>query len=444
MCKVRKGLRCRICMGCGLCPGVRAEALRVSGSPGGTEALHVLTDSDSISTRRAAPGGNAGNDWSWGGDVVPAGAHPEGSGQGIRLVTADVGTTTVAMLLHGAQGTVEDRYVALNPQAEYGADVISRIRAAEDADQAKAMHGKIREVLEQGLKRFKKEIGAGESLQMVLAANTTMTYLLMGWDTSELGRAPFRASRLQGAETVIGDVPCFIFPGISAFVGGDIVAGMYACGMGSREEITLLIDLGTNGELVLGNRDRRMACATAAGPAFEGGANRGVWGADMISRLAALKREGLLDETGLLAEEYFERGIRVGNVHVTQKGVRAVQLAKAAVAAGIEVLLEKYGVRAEQVDRVVLAGGFGYYLKPEDAAEIGLLRPELAQKAVAGGNTALSGALLAGSRADILPGELKNLIRGTEALNLAEEPGFEKRYAEAINLQSPIDNLTRR
>lgn len=439
MYKGQKGPRCRVCMGCGLCPGVTAgRAVTAEKNGGDTEALHVLTDSAFVRETAGAFGGD------------------------VRLVTADVGTTTVAMLLHGADGTVEDRYVTLNPQADYGADVISRIRAAEDEDKAGDMRRKILGALELGLDRFRKRLAVGESLQMVLAANTTMTYLLMGWDTSELGRAPFRASRLEAVETDIGGAHSFVFPGMSAFVGGDIVAGMYACGMAEQDGITLLIDLGTNGELVLGGSKRRIACATAAGPAFEGGVNRGVWGADMISRLAALRRAGLLDETGLLAEECFENGVRVGNVHITQDAVRAVQLAKGAIAAGIEVLLEKYGIKAEQVDRVVLAGGFGYYLNPEDAAEIGLLGQKLAGKAKAGGNTALSGALKAGrellaTRRDIicameggggcrpdaghLKEELRKLIHGTEVLNLAEEPDFEKRYIEAINLQSQIDNF---
>lgn len=432
MCRGQKGLRCRVCMGCGLCPGVTAgRAVTADKDGGDSEALNVLTDS---TFARETAGAFVGD---------------------VRLVTADVGTTTVAMLLHGADGAVEDRYVALNPQADYGADVISRIRAAEDEDKAGDMRRKILGTLEQGLDRFRKKLAAGESLQLVLAANTTMTYLLMGWDTSELGRAPFRASRLEAVETDIAGVPCFVFPGMSAFVGGDIVAGMYACGMAEQDGITLLIDLGTNGELVLGGSRRRIACATAAGPAFEGGVNRGVWGADMISRLAALRRAGLLDETGLLAEECFESGVRVGNVHVTQDAVRTVQLAKGAIAAGIEVLLEKYGIKAEQVDRVVLAGGFGYYLRPKDAAEIGLLPEGLAGRAVAGGNTALSGVLKAGRKllapqrggicakdgrdgcrtaAGDLAEELQKLIHGTEVLNLAEEPNFTGRYLDLINL----------
>lgn len=408
----RKGVRCRICTGCGLCPGIVPGQPGTGSKEGGT--MQVLTDSAFTQNLAAAFKGK------------------------VRLVTADLGTTTVAMLLYGTDGTAEDRHLAVNPQTVYGADVISRIRAGEDRDKAEDMRRMILQVLEQGLERFRKRLSGQESLQMVLTANTAMTYFLMGWDTSELGRAPFRASRLDGGEIQIGGVPCFVFPGVSAFVGGDITAGMYACGMGEREEIMLLIDLGTNGEIVLGNRAKRIACAAAAGPAFEGGVNRGVWGADMISRIAALRREGLLDETGLLAESCFESGVRVGNVSVTQEAVRAVQLAKGAITAGIETLLERYGITAEQVDRVVLAGGFGYYLNPEDAALIGLLRPELARKAEAGGNTALSGALKAGVKlicgAAASTEELQKLIRGTKAVNLAEEADFAERYVRAMGL----------
>lgn len=410
----KKGLRCRICTGCGLCPGVTPEG-------SGAGKIHVLADEGFTDGGRFSA---------------------ESAASGRRLAAVDVGTTTVAMLLYGADGRVEDRYAAVNPQTAYGADVISRIRAAEDAGKAEAMRRQILEVLEQGIRRFQRRLAPEESLQLVLAANTTMTYLLMGWDTSELGCAPFRASRLSAVNTEIGGVPCFIFPGMSAFVGGDITAGLYACGMAEREEITLLVDLGTNGEMALGNRERRIACATAAGPAFEGGANRGIWGADMVSLLAALRREGLLDETGLLAEPWFDTGVRAGNVLVTRQAVRSLQLAKAAVAAGIGILLEKYGITAGEVERVVLAGGFGYYLKPEDAADIGLLPEKLAEKAAAGGNTALAGGRLAGRNLlcsedgqSLLLHQLRELTEGTQCLNLAEEPDFGERYMGLMELK---------
>lgn len=403
----KKGLRCQICTGCGLCPGITPEGSMAGG-------LRVLAEDAVLGMRLPIKGAR-------------------------RLAVADVGTTTVAMLLYAGDGSVEERFVAVNPQTGYGADVISRIRAAEDRNAAKDMQDQILQVLGQGLARFQGRLKEGEELFLVLAANTTMTYLLMGWDPAELGHAPFQAARLDSVETKVCGVPCFVFPGLSAFVGGDIVAGIYACGM-CEKGLTLLLDLGTNGEIVLGNSEKRIACATAAGPAFEGGVNRGIWGADMISLLARLRREGILDETGLLAEPYFADGIRIGNVRVTKEAVRSVQLAKGAIAAGIETLLKRFGANAKEIERVVLAGGFGYYLQPGAAADIGLFPKGLAERTVTGGNTALSGALMAG-RYILSEGTCQSfdkLLQGTvlrtEVLNLAEDPGFEQRYLSRLTL----------
>ena len=413
MCKIsKKGLKCQICTGCGLCPGVSTE----NGLGAGSGSLHVLT-----------------------GDSLAEGSifFPR---NGKRLAAADIGTTTIAMQLYGEDGSVEERFAAVNPQTVYGADVLSRIKAAEDASQAKEMQRLVQETLKQGIKRFRKRLAEKEELYLVVAANTTMTYLLMGWDTGELGRAPFAASELSGAEFEIDGVMCLVLPAFSAFVGGDILAGCLACKMAEQKEITLLIDLGTNGELLLGNADRRLACATAAGPAFEGGVNRGIWGADMVRLLATLRREGVLDETGLLEETYFDKGIRIGNVCVTQSAVRNVQLAKAAVSAGIEILLKRYGISYEAVDRIVLAGGFGYYLNPEDAAEIGLLPHVFVDRTVSGGNTALTGAMLAGRQ--LLSSDMKSVWKQlvkyrekTAVLNLAMEPEFEELYMRSMQLK---------
>ena len=405
----KKGLRCQICTGCGLCPGI---------TPAGSAAggVHVLAE-EALSEKSMRIQGSR------------------------RLVTVDVGTTTIAMLFYGQDGSVADRYVAVNPQTVYGADVISRIQAAENPQAAADMKAKVLQILNQGIRRFSELLEHGETLYLVLAANTTMTYLLMGWDPAELGKAPFHVSHLAGTEIEICGVQSYVFPGLSAFVGGDITAGIYACGMCEQEELTLLLDLGTNGEIVLGNRERRIASATAAGPAFEGGVNRGVWGSDMISLLARLRQEEILDETGLLAEPYFKRGIRIGNVTVTQEAVRSVQLAKGAIAAGVDILLDRYGVDPEAVGRVVLAGGFGYYLRPEAAAAIGLLPESLACKVITGGNTALSGALMAGRRiladggCEGLRDQLADTVLKTEVFNLAEEPRFGQQYMRLLSLK---------
>lgn len=411
--KEKMGLRCRICTGCGRCVG---------------KEIRILADAPLQDNPRDDDNG-AGDLWGF------------GAGKFEGVIAADIGTTTIAMVLYGGEGETKDRFVCVNPQVEYGADVISRIQAAQDGEKAERMRLLVRGVLEQGVERFRKSAAPGQPLRMVIAANTTMVYLLMGWDTAELGRAPFKASRLGASQTQIAGADCFVLPGLSAFVGGDITAGIYACGMTRCEKPVLLIDLGTNGEMALGSRHRITACSTAAGPAFEGGVNKGIWGADMVSFTAKLRREGLVDETGLLIDEYFHTGIRIGDVCVTQQSIRALQLAKGAIAAGIEILTGAYGISPEEIHRVVLAGGFGYYLKPEDAVCIGLLPPALLEKTVAGGNTALAGARLAGAALKlqkngkrisekIFPEQTK-----IEIINLAEAPDFEKRYLEAINLK---------
>lgn len=362
---------------------------------------------------------------------------------GERLVTVDIGTTTVAMQLYGLDGVCADTFVTVNPQVQYGADVLSRITAARDKGKAAHMKTLIRGVLQKGIERFKALLQEKESLILVAAANTTMVYLFMGWETEELGHAPFCASHLQAFCTRLTaeEIPCYVFPGLSAFVGGDIVAGIQAAEMTDKKEMTLLIDLGTNGEIVLGNEDRIAACATAAGPAFEGGVNRGIWGADMVWLTAYLRRTGVLDETGLLAEEYLEKGIRIGDVCVTEQAVRALQCAKAAIAAGIRILADSLGISFREIDRVILAGGFGYYLNPESAAEIGLLPRELVSKSMAGGNTALAGALRVGRRLlseEAGEDKLDEImgVKTYEIINLAEKENFRQYYLQAMDLNN--------
>ena len=347
-----------------------------------------------------------------------------------EVVIADIGTTTVAMQLLDENGGVKDSFLKVNPQIVYGADVLSRILAAEDRAVAENMRSMIRTVLRDGLTQFHSQVADLSKLRMILAGNMTMVYLLMGYDPAKLGKAPFTVEHGEGGRVKLEGISCDIIPGISAFVGGDVVAGAYAAGMFDADEITLLIDLGTNGELMLGNKTKRLACSAAAGPAFDGGAGKDIWGADMVSLSAALLKEHIIDETGLLAEPYFEKGIRVGGVEVTQQDIRNLQLAKAAVATGIDLLAAAYGIRMKEIDKVVLAGGLGYYLKPEDAVAIGLLPEILESKTMTGGNTALAGAArLAFSEEYSL---LQQAAAGTETISLAQTKEFEEVFLQNI------------
>ncbi len=413
MCNV--GNRCHVCTGCGRCYGEK-------------DGIHVITGSDlnenshfkilSVDARRKNCNISC-NDC-------------------VRTIGVDIGTTTIAMVLYDQLGREEDYFVTVNPQVKYGADVLSRIQAALELEAAQDMKREVRAVLAEGIGQFRKKYPGApdEEFCMIVGANTTMVYLLLGLDPAELGRAPFHAGHLGMQEFSIDGVKGIIFPGLSAFVGADILAGIYACGMAEREEITLLIDLGTNGEMAMGNGNGIIACSTAAGPAFEGGATKGVWGADMVHLVAELLRVGILDETGLMEEKYFEQGILIGSTLITQKSIRDLQLAKAAIAAGIRILAEAYGLEGiEQIDRVVLAGGFGYYLKAEDAAGIGLLPAQLIPKVISGGNTVLAGIrkfALAGWEEEVQLGKIVTMVK---VINLAEQDGFQDKYIEAMDLK---------
>lgn len=369
------------------------------------------------------------------------------------LIAVDLGTTTVAMQAVAADSLRElgqggglrilGEYSCMNPQRRWGADVISRLQAAERGEAGELAEA-VRAVLEEGIERLCRELGrAPESIW--LAGNTSMEHLLMGLDTRTLGRYPFTPVCLQemclpGRRGKDGDLgqeihlppEIRLLPGISAFVGADITAGLLACGFAESGGCRLFIDLGTNGEMAIGRGDRLICTATAAGPAFEGGAGANVPGTDMIALLAEMLEGGVIDETGLLQEPFFDTGWQKGELRITQQDIRGLQIAKAAVCAGVELLIEAMGTDVSGIDRVFLAGGFGYFLDVEKAARIGLFPPQLAGKVAAVGNTSLLGACLYGGDKSLRE-KAEAMCRRAEVLNLAELPGFEQKYLDRLN-----------
>lgn len=351
------------------------------------------------------------------------------------FVLVDIGTTTIAMELYNGLGEKKDEYVCPNPQRVFGADVISRILAAENPMNLLQMQSLVKNVLIKGIQEFEKSTNAIEKIY--IAGNTTMLYLLNGHNPAPLGYAPFQADFLHREELTIAEVPAITLPGLSAFVGADVVAGILACSMDSSDKISLLIDLGTNGELVLGNGKRMLACSTAAGPVFDGLCSKdgkAVWGADIIALIAGLIEKGLVDETGLLAEPYFTTGIDIGGVHVTQESIRQLQTAKAAIAAGIECLLQEYGLQdITQIEQVYLAGGMGYFLNETSAIQIGLLPQVLNGKVQAVGNTALAGAYHYSMEKDAEQ-KIVNILHKTEIRNLSDIRDFSEKFVNNMNL----------
>ncbi|MDE6748455.1 MAG: ASKHA domain-containing protein [Lachnospiraceae bacterium] len=375
------------------------------------------------------------------------------------MIAVDLGTTTIAMqLMDMKSGNVIDTYCAMNPQRSYGADVLSRIQAANNGH-AQNMRDCVWRVLQAGVERFRN---IGEICCMCIAGNTTMGHLLMGLSTENLGRSPFtpveiglQKCTLPYIENAGSELQVYITPGISAFVGGDIVAGLYHCDLleslrleQNKGGAILFIDLGTNGEMAITDGSRMIVTATSAGPAFEGGANASVPGSDMIAVIASLLKQGIIDETGLLEEAYFEEGIDVpiqnikGSaetvIHLIQKDIRDIQMAKAAVRAGIEILYEKMG--QPELTHVYLAGGFGYYLDVNSAIDIGLLPEHMRNIVTAVGNTSLAGAYEMGRdlwtgrlNEENLTQELSGLNNKIESLNLAEQDNFEALYLSFLN-----------
>ncbi|MBD5467552.1 MAG: DUF4445 domain-containing protein [Lachnospiraceae bacterium] len=350
------------------------------------------------------------------------------------FAAVDIGTTTIAM--RGMCGGKEvGAYAALNPQRVYGADVVSRISAGMQGH-AEEMRQQICACLAEGVRLIKEQCGRTPAY-MVIAANTTMVHLLCGDPVEPLSAFPFEPVNIKPQQIVVAGIPAYIICGISAFVGGDIVSGMAAMGLHKESNLQLFIDLGTNGEIVLGKKGTFLCTATAAGPAFEGNSSADLMGADLIQIAAGLLDEGLMDAHGLLREPYFTEGITRAGAHVTQESIRELQKAKAAIAAGIELLLEQYGAAAGEVSGVLLAGGFGYYLNPDAAVRIGLLSDAFAGKIRAVGNTALKGACLLGN-GDMsgFAARTKQLTKGCTYLNLAAQEKFEKKYISHLDFPS--------
>jgi uncharacterized 2Fe-2S/4Fe-4S cluster protein (DUF4445 family) len=372
----------------------------------------------------------------------------------VIAAAVDIGTTTIAMqMIEAKTGRILDTYTCLNPQRSYGTDVISRIQAGTAGD-GEILQQLVREALLSGIGQMADRIGNGsrQSLKyIIISANTTMGHLLMGYPVETLGKSPFMPIEIKTVKTGCLGPLAILLPGISAFVGGDIVSGLYACGLLQQEGsgIWLFLDLGTNAEMVMGNGNRLVCTAAAAGSAFEGRGGCGATGAERIAAIARLLEKGIVDGTGLLQEPYFETGIEVetgrgGKIRILKEDVRDIQMAKAAVRAGIHFLLEHLEVEGyEEIEKVYIAGGFGFYLDKMAAAKIGLIPFELTDKIEMVGNTSLAGARLAARellKDDIgadagLMSWLENAAGKAEVFQLAEEASFERVYVDYMGFE---------
>lgn len=387
-------------------------------------------------------------------------------------IAVDIGTTTIAMqLLELHSKTIEDTYTAINRQRSYGADVISRIQASNEGGNER-LRQSILEDLEQGIEELHsrnhvtiKEIG--------ISGNTTMISLLMGYSCEGLGAYPFTPVNIDAVEadyfTIFGNhrhtCKVRILPGISAFVGGDITAGLLACGFDRKEKVSILVDLGTNGEMAIGNQDKIFVTSTAAGPAFEGGniicgtgsipgaishityknngfeletigkqEASGICGTGVIDITYELLKQKLIDETGLLNDKLFEDGIllaksKESEIRFYQKDIREIQLAKAAIRAGLETLLVNYGIGYDEIDDIYIAGGFGYKMDIDKAIGIGLFPKACKNKLKAIGNSSLKGNLIYLTEKDAKE-RMRKITQSSEEVSLAASSTFYELYLQ--------------
>lgn len=393
-------------------------------------------------------------------------------------ICIDIGTTTLAALLVNLETEADcQTAVSVNHQRTYGSDVLSRISASNGGKK-----WEIQRCIRQDLQKLIRELLQKEKIteqqiqRIVIAGNTTMCHLLCGFSCETLGVAPFEPvdiSWMEGsAADFLGmkelDTKVVILPGISAFVGADIMAGIAKMNMHRSEGYHLLLDIGTNGEMVLGNCRHMYVTSTSAGPAFEGGniscgmasipgvishvfmeetgktgfqvigeadgENKkkqqaiGICGTGMIDLVYELRKHQMIDEHGTYSDLYFDTGYELaGKVKFTQYDIREIQMAKAAIRAGVDILVKKAGIAFDEVDDCYLAGGFGTKIDITKAAGIGLIPKELEMKTIPVGNTVLAGTkeVLLGR---ISKDELEKIQTMADVINLAEENDFEELY----------------
>jgi uncharacterized 2Fe-2S/4Fe-4S cluster protein (DUF4445 family) len=416
-------------------------------------------------------------------------------------VAFDLGTTTVvATLLDLATGTPLAVASMLNKQQPFGADVITRISATMLDPGALDTMGRL---AHQTLAELAAEVCAQAAVdpadvaEIALAGNATMTHIALGIDPEPLGVAPFIMAARELPEVLAADldVPAhpraraFVFPAFGAYVGGDITGGLLASGMNRDARTRLFIDIGTNCEIVLGNRDWLLATAAPAGPAFEGAAIRcgmraadgaieavsitpdglsvkvigdaepaGLCGSGLVDAVAGLVRVGLLDASGrLIAEDAAaalapglaarlttlgqervfvlqwrgEPGDVAASVYLSQRDVRELQFAKAAIATGWRVLLEEAGLQHTDIQQVLLAGSFGSYLSPASAIALGLVPRLPVLRVVSAGNVAGEGAKMAllsvRERAAAL-----GLLAEVRYVELSDRDGFNDAFVDQL------------
>ena len=409
--------------------------------------------------------------------------------RGVFGVAVDIGTTTMVAylmdLLTGEQLEVESM---LNPQRPHGADVISRTDYTIDRPEGlKQMSELVCSAIESMTRTMLKRRGLDENsvYHILCVGNTIMMHLLCALPARYIAMTPFvpayaRSFSLPAAElgmklknAMLTAAPC-----VAGYIGADTLGAVLSCDMDQKDGVALMIDIGTNGEIVLGGKNRMVCCSAAAGPAFEGAhiqcgtggvpgavdsvkiedgtvrvttiggqAAQGICGSGLVDAVSEMKDQEIMDMTGRIdkdemPEEYESRcfdldgkpafsltGQGEDGVFIAQKDLREVQLAKGAIAAGIEVLMNQLGVEFKDIEALYLAGGFGNYIDKHSACNIGLLPPELEERIVPIGNGAGAGAQRMLLDEDYLK-RAEEIRRRMEYIELSARPDFQDLFVD--------------
>lgn len=362
----------------------------------------------------------------------------------------DIGTTTLALALVSLdRGEIVKVCTCTNPQIAYGADVMSRIDYCSK-NGVKKLQKAVAERINEMIAEFSLPIVDA----MYVAGNATMLHLFFEVDPTPMGRAPYTPAFLESkcckAETVgISGVQEIIsLPSISAFVGADLVAGLNFVGMPQNGKYNLLIDLGTNAEIVLYSQENALCTAAAAGPCFEG-ANircgmsaekgaiwayksgeirtvgdapaRGICGTGLIDIIATLFENEIIEESGYMEEDFY----LTEDVYLCQADVRQFQVAKSAVCSAMLTLMEKQGIGFEDLEKVYLSGGFSGKINIQNAVKVGLLPARLMEKCVAVKNSSLLGT----AKYAYEKNDLSEYLRA-EYVDLSTDPHFSDRFVD--------------
>lgn len=368
-------------------------------------------------------------------------------------LAVDLGTTTIATeLVHLGTGETIDTASILNSQITKGADVISRIQLASDKEGLQNLQHMVKQDIS-GLffdLLSKHPEAEGHIIDCMIAGNTTMLSILAGITTENLGSYPFdiknpdamyipyteffskNSQMLENQKAFMEKLT--LLPNISAFIGADIAAGAIALRLNRDKKYRLLIDLGTNGELLLCNHEHGFAAGTACGPAFEGYfRSKSFHGSNLFDMLALLRKRKICNTEGILTEQYFESGVPMGQgICIDMDLIRSFQLAKSAICSGIQILLEQANLTEEDVSEVYISGGFGFHLNISNAIYLGLIPKAFEKKIMISGNTSLAGAKLALLDNDFID-NINKLKQTITTIHLGDTEGYTDLFVKNLN-----------